>query len=133
MAPKPTKAERGIWKNKRAMSDPDVKVADFSYQNPKLAQLIVDAWNDPGPGGLAARLTDHNHQNIVKGLLDARDVSLIHPVVLTEDEYNAGWQMDNDDEVVFVLPNSTRADLGASPAKLLETAKMLMACVPNGI
>ena len=33
-------------------------------------------------------------------------------------------------EVVFVLPNKERADL-AKP--LLEAAKLLMACTPNGI
>jgi hypothetical protein len=36
--------------------------------------------------------------------------------------------MDSDDQVVFVLPNASRQS-----GNLLESAKLLMACVPNGI
>ena len=36
-------------------------------------------------------------------------------------------------EVVFVLPNKTRVGSGSSAPQLLETAKLLMACTPNGI
>jgi hypothetical protein len=52
--------------------------------------------------------------------------------VLTEDEYNDGWQLDHPAEVAFVLPDSSRAQ-NLPAAQLLETAKLLMACVPNGI
>jgi hypothetical protein len=38
--------------------------------------------------------------------------------------------MNDPHGVVFVLPDSARADT-AKP--LLETAKLLMACTPNGI
>jgi hypothetical protein len=48
--------------------------------------------------------------------------------VITEDEYDAGWEADNDDQIVFVLPNRTR-----QVGDLLENAKLLMAAVPNGI
>src|SRR5207248_11562423 len=46
MSPKP-QPHPGIWKHKAHPSDPDVKVADFSYQNEDLAQMIVQAWGNP--------------------------------------------------------------------------------------
>ena len=48
--------------------------------------------------------------------------------MITEDEYDAGWEADDDDQIVFVLPNRAR-----QAGDLLENAKLLMACVPNGI
>jgi hypothetical protein len=60
--------------------------------------------------------------------------------VLTETEYNTGWQQNDDDEVVLVLPDEGRkiAATGTNPSTgqaytLLETAKLLMAVTPNGI
>jgi hypothetical protein len=43
------------------------------------------------------------------------------------------YTMQSDDEVVFVLPNESRIVAGATQSELLESAKMLMACTPNGI
>ena len=59
-------------------------------------------------------------------------------VVITEAEHDDDYTMQDNDEVVFVLPNSSRpiaipAFGQPVPAALLETAKMLMACTPNGI
>ena len=60
--------------------------------------------------------------------------------LLSEDEYNSGWQQDHDDEVVLVLPDEGRKTAAAGnnpttgqPYTLLETAKLLMAVTPNGI
>ncbi len=39
--------------------------------------------------------------------------------------------METVNDVVFVLPNAGRVDL--TGANLLESAKLLMACTPNGI
>jgi hypothetical protein len=39
--------------------------------------------------------------------------------------------MENDLEVVFVLPNQNRVK--NHPTNILDTAKLLMACTPNGI
>jgi hypothetical protein len=39
--------------------------------------------------------------------------------------------MQSDDEIVFVLPDTKRVK--TPPANLLDTAKLLMACTPNGI
>ncbi|HUL88545.1 MAG TPA: hypothetical protein VLU23_10230 [Pseudolabrys sp.] len=125
--------QRGIWKPKATTDDPDVKVADFSYQSDKLAEIITLAWINNG--NYAGQLTDHT-TNFAKTELENRaGIKLKNPVVLTEDEYNDGWQMVGDDEVIFVLPDVSRVKKTAADtsASLLETAKMLMACVPNGI
>jgi hypothetical protein len=128
---------RGIFKHKNNSSPTnkaDVKVADVSYQNEELAALIVRAWNDQPVGfrnsllqGPIAQRTAAA-QAALQGL-PMHPIGLASPVVITEDEYNDGWESDNDEQVVFVLPNAARQ----SGINLLETAKMLMACVPNGI
>ena len=135
--------DRGVWKHKRPHStDPDVKLADFSYQNDDIAsEIIVRGWGDavflgkllgdqtPGhvqsPQEIADRITA---AVTALSALPNKPVTLKSAIVLTEDEYNEGWNVDDQDQVVFVLPNRTRAT-----GNLLETAKMLMACVPNGI
>jgi hypothetical protein len=112
--------------------EPDKKterVADFAFQpSDSLAQMIVDAWVDKG-----FRDELLNPKN-AKKLLAERGIYLEQPVVITEEEYNNHYEMKSDKEVIFVLPDKRRADL--SPPKhmtLLETARLLMACTPNGI
>lgn len=130
-------AGRGIFKHKPGSSPTnkaDVKVADVSYQNDELAALIVRAWNDQPAGFYNSLVTGTSAQRIAAAqtalqTLPLRPISLASPVVITEAEYDAGWEADDDDQVVFVLPNASRQ----SGTNLLETAKMLMACVPNGI
>ena len=135
--------DRGVWKHKRpGMHDPDVKLADFSYQNDDIAkEIIVKGWGDavflgtllgdqtPGhlqsPAEIAARVTA---AVTALSALPIKPVTLKSAIVLTEAEYDDGWDSDDPDQVVFVLPNRSRAS-----GNLLETAKMLMACVPNGI
>jgi hypothetical protein len=56
---------------------------------------------------------------------------LTRAVVITEAEHDRDYIMQSDDEIVFVLPDKKRV---ATPAaNLLDTAKLLMACAPNGI
>ena len=57
--------------------------------------------------------------------------NLKRAVIISEDEHDNGYLMEFDDDVVFVLPNKGRADL--TGANLVNTAKLLMACTPNGI
>lgn len=104
-----------------------VPVADFSYQNDSLAQMIVDAW-----------VSDDFKEKLLKKenaktLLAERGIFLQNPVIIDEASY---WTdkhtKDADDEVVFVLPDRKRVDM-RKPQSLLETARLLMACVPNGI
>jgi len=130
MGKRTTKAERGIWKRKNNVNDPDVKVVDFSYESDILAQLVVDAWAN---NSIKQTLLDHSNQSDVRDLLASRGIFLKRPVVLTEQEYNDGWQMEDDDEVVLVLPNESRKTASSGGFTLLETAKLLMAITPNGI
>jgi hypothetical protein len=127
--------DRGVWKHKIHHNDPDVKLADFSYQNNEIAALIVKAWTNPGfRDGLVGDATPNlpiatrtaNAIAALQGL--AHPIGLTSPIVLTEAEYDDGWDSDDPDQVVFVLPNG-----GRQSGDLLETAKLLMACVPNGI
>src|SRR6266550_7129667 len=113
----------------------------FSYSNPGLADLIVNAWTDTPPGfknnlldrhpvtGLPTPLAVTTATDAVNTLAG---LSLKRAVVITEAEHDGDYTMQDDDEVVFVLPNETRVVPGAGPNQLLETAKLLMACTPNG-
>src|SRR5262245_42596546 len=105
MAPRSQKPERGIWKKKANINDPDVKVLDFSYTSDILAQLVVDALASPA---LKAKLLNHDNQAAVQAELASRGVILDHTDVLSETEYNTGWQQNDEDEVVVVLPDDGR-------------------------
>jgi hypothetical protein len=52
--------------------------------------------------------------------------------VITEAEHDHDYTMQNDQEVVFVLPNPERVTPRPGQS-LLDTARLLMACTPNGI
>jgi hypothetical protein len=129
--PKKTHKQQGIFKPAPNAGDPPERVADFSYQNDSLAELIARAWTDSNfrdqlvTGNVATRIAN------ARTALAQRGINLTNPIVLTETEFNEGWDRDNDDEVLFVLPNQSRATTAGTP--LLETAKLLMACTPNGI
>ena len=129
MAPKAHKKE-GLFKPAPTPGDPPERVADFSYQNDLLAEMIVKAWTDPPFRNQLLNGTVLVRTNNAKTALAARGINLTNPIVLTEREFNEGWDRDSADQVVFVLPNDTRATAGTP---LLETAKLLMACTPNGI
>jgi hypothetical protein len=63
-------------------------------------------------------------------------MDLASAVVITEQEHDNGFTMQDDDQVVFVLPRDSRVTglPGQSHSPdLLETAKLLMSCTPNGI
>jgi hypothetical protein len=106
------------------------EVADFSYApNDSLAQMIVDAWVDP-----EFKKVLLNPAN-AKALFATRGFywngTTRKPVVITEDDYNAGYAMQHHDEIVFVLPTHN----GTCPPgqTLLNTARLLMAATPHGI
>lgn len=126
---------KGIYRPKKQATDTDddLKVADFSYQNDALAQLIVHAWTDGGfQSSLLQRETDGSSPNAKAALADC-GIYLSNPIVITEADYDNGFDMHVDDQVVFVLPNYQRTASPVAGHTLLETAKLLMACVPNGI
>jgi hypothetical protein len=136
--PAPSGAKkRGIYRptpQGAAPSDDEQRVAEFSYQNDALADLIVDAWSEPR---FLRDLTDKAstqtaRSKVAQDALDDRGIHMSRPIVITEDEYYAGFTMEDPNGVVFVLPNGGRAN-PAQDHSLLEVAKLLMACTPNGI
>ena len=130
----------------------------FSFPaDPNLAQVIVDAWLNtnfpwtPSGGGavqnvpLRDALLDRNNKGnptkkafevATQRIRQALNVDLKRAVVITEDEHDNDYFLD-EDEVVFVLPDLGRLSPTPNPgnpsANLLATAKLLMACTPNGI
>ena len=122
MAKKP----RGVYTD-AGLTD---KVADFSYQNDALAQMIVDAWTNAAFYNSLIDPPTATRVSNAKAALEARGIYLMHPIVLKEEEYENGWPLHDANGVIFVLPKRTRATAGKP---LLETAKLLMACTPNGI
>jgi len=107
----------------------------FSFQpSDELAQLVLDAWANPGP------LLDRDPKTKLptKGAVaeatrrvNTAGFDLTRAVIITEAEHDNDYIMQSDDEIVFVLPNKNR--IKAAPPHLIETAKLLMACTPNGI
>jgi hypothetical protein len=71
--------------------------------------------------------------NGAKQEFEKRGVYLKSPVVITEADYYNGYHLQDPDGVVFVLPNQPRTMAAPQGQTLLETAKLLMACTPNGI
>jgi hypothetical protein len=139
------KQKRGIYADDAGTAKDDLedKVADFSYQSDVLAQWIVDIWTGPAnnplitPSTGTISMTQYLARSAAaKTALAARGIYLERPIVITEDEYDAGFSLtdaglDRTVGVVLVLPRPTRPTLAGPP--LLETAKMLMAITPNGI
>jgi len=114
-------------------SDAEQRVAEFSYQNDALADLIVKAWTDkPFRDALTKTGGEPQRSQAAKDALDDRGIHMTAPIVISEDEYYQGYTMTDNDGVVFVLPNKERANI-AGGGTLLEVAKLLMACTPNGI
>jgi hypothetical protein len=129
------KTKKGIYKPTQsgvAPSDTEQRIAEFSYQNDALADLIVKAWGDQGFNNQLTQGSTSARSTAAKQALDDRGIHMKEPVVITENEYYAGYTMSSNDGVVFVLPNGTRAD-STGGHSLLEVAKLLMACTPNGI
>ena len=127
------KKKRGIYADPAGTPKPnlDDKVADFSYENDSLAELIVQWW-----GGALGNLTTGTYaarSAAAKAELAARGLYFDHPIVVNEDD--AGFSLADaglppEKGLVFVLPRKERVTTGKP---LLETAKMLMAITPNGI
>jgi hypothetical protein len=110
------------------------KVADFSYESDSLAELIVEAWTDQNFTNDLTTGTQAAREANAKAAFAARGIFLQKPIVITEDEYDAGYHVpDPTKGIVFVLPRQTRTDAPPAHQSLLETAKFLMAFVPNGI
>jgi hypothetical protein len=108
----------------------------FSYDPAKLAPVIVSLWTNP----LRVFERDANGNPTTNAVKDATDLingagfDLVRAVIISEEEHDNHFTMQEDNEVVFVLPNKNRFKTPvASGHNLLDTAKLLMACTPNGI
>ena len=65
-------------------------------------------------------------------------MDLQRAVIISEAEHDDDYTQQAENEVVFVLPDDKRALFPSpiptpTPKDLLETARCLMACTPNGI
>lgn len=105
------------------------RVVDFTYTSEPLAQMIVDAWVNKE---FKEKLLKKEN---AKALLEKRGFYLDNPVVISEEQYYKHYKQDNDNEIVFVLPDERRVTVARAQGAvdLLETAKLLMAITPNGI
>jgi hypothetical protein len=110
----------------------------FSFQpTDALAQVIVDAWKNKTlrdqllARDLKTKLPTKGAVQAATKRITAAGYDLKRAVVITEAEHDNDYVMQSDDEIVFVLPNSDRVT--AAPKNLLDTAKLLMGCTPNGI
>ena len=140
MASQPKK--RGIYADPATVAPGSLqdKVADFSYSSDALAHLVVELWTDTALANSLTGGTNYTaRKNAAKSELEDRGIYLRQPIVITEDEYEAGFSLaaaglSRTDGIVLVLPRDTRTGATTSaPKPLLETAKMLMAVTPNGI
>jgi hypothetical protein len=126
-----------------AAGTPPVTMPAFSFApNDGLAALIVDAW---GNKAFRDQLLERNPPNSMVPSAAAVQLATLsvnercgfnlkRAVVISEKEHDSDYIMQDPDEVVFVLPNDTRLKTGFSPSSsLIETARVLMACTPNGI
>jgi hypothetical protein len=119
--------KKGIYREWTDTSKPpsdETRVAEFAYQNDALAEMIVRAWTD---GAFKTTILADPQQALAD-----RGIHLKNPTVITEGDYYNGYVAGDTAEVVFVLPDADRVDMTAGTA-LLEAAKLLMACTPNGI
>jgi hypothetical protein len=108
---------------------------------PGIADVIVKIWTgaagtdkimdrtNPGPNGVATQ--DARDQATALINAAAPNYNFTRCVIIAEFEHDRGYTMENENDVVFVLPNKGRID--STGGNLLNSAKLLMACTPNGI
>jgi hypothetical protein len=107
----------------------------FSFEpTDGLAKLIIGAWADAGH--LLER-DSKTHLPTKRAVQEATTrvkkagYDIDRAVVITEAEHDSDYVMQSDNEIVFVLPDKSR--VAAPAAHLLDTAKLLLGCTPNGI
>jgi hypothetical protein len=132
---------------KRRRASGDITIPDFQLDPdavPGIAQVIVNSWT--GDASLANILErDTTPGSPTRGMATARarqqatdainkaapHYNFLRCVIISEKEHDEGYTMENENDLVFVLPNQGRVD--PAGADLLSSAKLLMACTPNGI
>jgi hypothetical protein len=118
----------------------DATLPSFSFApNDGLAELIVQAWSIKEFRDQLLERDSHNKPTnaAVKAATEAVNAAgfnLKRAVVISEKEHDADYTMQDLNEVVFVLPDRERLGTSFVPGEsLLDTARLLMACTPNGI
>jgi hypothetical protein len=116
----------------------DITQPSFSYPpTDALADIIVKAWSD---ANFRQQLLQRDNNGAPTSAavtaattaVNGAGFDLERAVIISEQEHDDDYRMQDDKEVVFVLPNKDRAK--TAPAhSLLATAKLLMAATPNGI
>ena len=91
--------------------------------------MIVDAWTNGGVRTLLLQPGNAKAMFAQRGFCWNNTTK--QPIVISEDDYDNGYVLTNPNDLVFVLPNH---DGTCPPGQTrLDTAKLLMACTPNGI
>ena len=131
----------GIRKKK---GNDDITVPEFAMPPdavPGIAQVIVDIWQQTKPNLdkiVTERINGVASPTAVQQATDAINAAapnfkLKRVEIITEDEHDRGYTTEDENAVVFVLPNKDRVKDTNTSASLLNSAKLLMACTPNGI
>jgi hypothetical protein len=132
----------GIHRKRGAV---DITTPDFQLDPdavPGIAQVIVNLWlNKPLRDQILERQTSGANKGMATGNAVTAATAAINAaaphynftrcVIISEKEHDEGYTMEKEDDLVFVLPNPGRID--PAGADLLSSAKLLMACTPNGI
>ena len=108
---------------------------------PGIAQVIVDIWQQTKPNldkivtdrvnGVASTTAITQATNAINAAYPTFKLAQVE--IITEDEHDNGYRTDNENAVVLVLPNKERVKDTNDSGSLLNSAKLLMACTPNGI
>jgi hypothetical protein len=145
--------DRNYPADKKHLVLPAFSFATDDASATSLANMIIDAWNNvqftftPPNGGpitvpLFTALVERDanllptplaRQTALARVQQAGFANLTGAVVITEEEHDRDYVMQSGSEIVFVLPNQNRVNLAPTGPALLDTAKLLMACTPNGI
>jgi len=137
-----TRKPHGI---KRKRGSDDITTPDFQLDPdavPGIAQVIVDIWTGAvSLSTLMLRETTGSTKGMATpaavGLATATinaafpNFNFLRAVIISEEEHDNGYTMETENDVVFVLPNQNR--INPAGGSLLNSAKLLMACTPNGI
>ena len=136
-----TRPPGGIKRNRGAddITTPDFQLAPDAI--PGIADAIVKIWTgaagtdkimertNPGPNGVATQAARDQATALINAA--APKYNFLRCVIISESEHDRGYRMENENDVVFVLPNPGR--INPAGGNLLNSAKLLMACTPNGI
>jgi hypothetical protein len=138
----PPVAPGGIRKKKGGV---ELTVPEFAMPPdavPSIAQVIVDIWQQTKPNldkivtdrinGVASPTAIQQATNAINGAANV-NFKLSRVEIITEAEHDSGYTTDDVNAVVFVLPNKERVKDTTTSTSLLNSAKLLMACTPNGI